>query len=203
MKQILKHKKILIAICVIAIVLDMAYCINERYLSKSSEPEVAEEPVLTEQDIMAARFDHYLALLNSSVKDSVLVGLEGMGTLAKEGNAEAMYQIAYTYVWAPTDTISVERKKHLGIDVNQFGLPESEEANVATVAWLKKTIEQDSTHYMAMYYLGYYYLNGFAVERDSKVAKELFVASKAYAQNVNDTECVGKIDKVLNAIEKR
>lgn len=201
MRQVLKHKKILIAIFVVVVIADVIYGIHKRYLSVGEDKAVAEIVVVPAKTVNNM-FDTYLDMLNSSSKDSISEGLAGMEKLAMEGNAEAMYQIAYTYVWAPADKISSERKKVLGLDVNEFGLLKSETKNGETVEWLEKTIQQDSTHFMAMYYLGFYYLHGFAVAQNSERAKELFAESKLHASNAQNSEYVSKIESTLSEIEK-
>lgn len=148
-----------------------------------------------------AVYQRYLAQLTSYDPDSLAIGLKGMEQLANEGYPEAMYQLAYTYVWAPNDTVSLARKKYLHLEVTPEGLLVSHEKNEEAVTWLKKTIQAtDSTHYMALYWLGYYYLNGKVVAEDLPTATRIFQKSREYAVQAKDIACVQKIDEVLNAI---
>ena len=59
-----------------------------------------DDPSPTQEEL----YGKYLAKLNFNQPDSVTDGLAGMNKLAEDGYIPAMYQVAYTYMWAPNDS---------------------------------------------------------------------------------------------------
>lgn len=152
------------------------------------------DPLPTQEDL----YNKYLSELNFNQPDSVADGLAGMHKLAEAGYVPAMYQIAYTYMWAPSDSLSSQRKVNLGLSVNDMGLLNDKDKTESAITWLKSTIEKsNSTHYQAMYTLASYYLNGIAVEKDIKRAGQLFEKGKELALQANDKVFVEKFNKGL------
>lgn len=143
-------------------------------------------------------YSKYLSELNVNRPDSVTDGLAGMNKLAEDGYVPAMYQIAYTYMWAPNDSLSAQRKANLGLSVNEMGLLNDKDKTESAITWLKATIEKsDSMHYQAMYTLASYYLNGIAVEKDIERARQLFEKGKDLALKGKDEVFVEKFNKGL------
>lgn len=125
-----------------------------------------------------------------------------MMNLAEQDYMPAMYQVAYTYVWAPKDSIASRRKRNLNLKTDALGLLIEKSKNEEAMTWLKKVVQaSDSTHYQAMSWLAQYYLNGMVVNRDIEVAYRLLNKSKDEAAKSNDREYVDKIDKVLLRIK--
>lgn len=156
------------------------------------------EPPPKSEDLYQA----YLTELNSIDPQKTSDGFNSMINLAKQGYMPAMYQVAYTYVWAPKDSLSSIRKKKLGLNTDDLGLLTENSKNEEAMTWLKKVIQaSDSTHYQAMSWLAQYYLNGMVVNRDIEVALNLLNRSKIEAVKNNDKEYIDKIDKVLLRIK--
>lgn len=152
------------------------------------------DPLPTQEEL----YNKYLSELNFNQADSVTDGLAGMNKLAEDGYVPAMYQVAYTYMWAPNDSLSAQRKANLGLSVNDMGLLNDKDKTESAIAWLKATIEKsDSMHYQAMYTLASYYLNGIAVEKDIERAKQLFEKGKVLAIKEKDEIFVEKFNKGL------
>lgn len=153
-----------------------------------------DEPLPAQEEL----YSKYLTELNVNQPDSVTDGLVGMNKLAEEGYVPAMYQIAYTYMWAPNDSLSAQRKANLGLSVNEMGLLNDKDKTESAITWLKATIEKsDSMHYQAMYTLASYYLNGIAVEKDIERARQLFEKGKELAVQSRDDTFVEKFNKGL------
>ncbi len=149
-------------------------------------------------------YQTYLTELNAVDRQKALEGFNGMLNMAEQGYMPAMYQVAYTYVWAPNDSLSSMRKKNLGLETDALGLLKDNSKNEEAMTWLKKVIQaSDSTHYQAMSWLAQYYLNGMVVNRDVDVALNLLNRSKIEAVRNKDKEYVDKIDKVILRINDR
>lgn len=143
-------------------------------------------------------YSKYLSELNFNQSDSVADGLAGMNKLAEDGYVPAMYQMAYTYMWAPNDSLSTQRKTNLGLSINNMGLLNDKDKTESAITWLKATIEKsDSMHYQAMYTLASYYLNGISVEKDIERARQLFEKGKDLAIKGKDETFVDKFNKGL------
>lgn len=165
------------------------------YMAMPSPP-----PVPTQDDL----YQTYLKELNAPDRQKAIEGFNGMLNMAEQGYMPAMYQVAYTYVWAPNDSISSIRKQNLGLETDALGLLKDNSKNEEAMTWLKKVIQaSDSTHYQAMSWLAQYYLNGMVVNRDIDVAINLLNKSKVEAIRNNDKEYVDKIDKVILRIKDR
>ena len=157
-------------------------------------------PAPTQDDM----YQTYLNELNASDRQMAIEGFNGMLNLAEQGYAPAMYQVAYTYVWAPYDSLSSKRKRNLGLETNALGLLKENSKNEEAMTWLKKVVQaSDSTHYQAMSWLAQYYLNGMVVNRDVDVALDLLNRSKIEAIRNNDKEYADKIEKVISKINDK
>lgn len=146
----------------------------------------------------------YLNELNGTDRQKAIEGFDGMLDMAEQGYMPAMYQVAYTYVWAPNDSLSSKRKRNLGLETDALGLLKENSKNEEAIIWLKRVIQaSDSTHYQAMSWLAQYYLNGMVVNRDVGVALNLLNRSKIEAIKNKDKEYVDKINKVISRINDR
>lgn len=148
-------------------------------------------------------YQEYLTKLNSPLSSDVVSGLDGMLKLAEEGYVPAMYQIAYTYAWAPKDSISAMRKKNLSLLTDSIGLLIDKSKNEDAIIWMKKIVQvSDSSNYQIMAWLAQYYLNGKVVNKDENAAIQLLNKSKDEATKQQDMNHVGKINKVLLRINE-
>lgn len=154
-------------------------------------------PAPTQEEL----YQTYLKELNATDRHKATEGFNEMLNMAEQGYMPAMYQVAYTYVWAPNDSLSSMRKKNLGLETDSLGLLKENSKNEEAMTWLKEVIQaSDSTHYQAMSWLAQYYLNGMVVNRDIDVALNLLNKSKIEAVRSNDKEYVDKINKVISKI---
>lgn len=186
----IKRSILIGSIAAIAIVLSIGI-----YMAIPSPP-----PAPTQEELYQA----YLKDLNTTDRQKATDGFNGMLNMAEQGYMPAMYQVAYTYVWAPNDSLSSMRKKSLGLETDALGLLKENSKNEEAMTWLKKVIQaSDSTHYQAMSWLAQYYLNGMVVNRDIDVAINLLNRSKTEAIRNKDKEYVDKIDKVISRINDR
>ena len=186
----IKRSILIGSIAAIAIVLSIGI-----YMAIPSPP-----PAPTQEELYQA----YLKDLNTTDRQKATDGFNGMLNMAEQGYMPAMYQVAYTYVWAPNDSLSSMRKKSLGLETDALGLLKENSKNEEAMTWLKKLIQaSDSTHYQAMSWLAQYYLNGMVVNRDIDVAINLLNRSKTEAIRNKDKEYVDKIDKVISRINDR
>lgn len=186
----IKRSVLIGGIVIIAIVLSISI-----YIAMPSPP-----PAPTQEDL----YQTYLTELNAADQQKALDGFNGMLNMAEQGYMPAMYQVAYTYVWAPNDSLSSIRKKNLGLETDALGLLKDNSKNEEAMTWLKRVIQaSDSTHYQAMSWLAQYYLNGMVVNRDIDVAINLLNRSKTEAIRNKDKEYVDKIDKVISRINDR
>lgn len=158
----------------------------------------AEEEVLTEEQLYAQALEQ---LDNGSNPDNTKAGLETMTTLAESGYAPAMYQVALTYAWAPSDETSAKRKKILSLVTDSLGLLIDNRMNEEAVEWFRKYMRKtDIPDNNAFYLLGCYYLNGKVVSRDIATARKLFEQGRMNAISNSDTLYLGKFDEVLEYI---
>lgn len=157
----------------------------------------AKEEPLTHEQIYA----HALTKMGYSDPDSTQQGLETMTSLAEAGYAPAMYQVALTYAWAPSDETAAKRKEVLSLATDSLGLLVDNRKNEEAVEWFRKYINNsDAPDNNALYLLGCYYLNGKVVSRDIATAKELFEKGKQRALVANDTIYLAKFNEVLDYI---
>lgn len=155
-----------------------------------------EEP-LTQDQIYAQA----LSQMGNSNPDSTMEGLETMTSLAEAGYAPAMYQVALTYAWAPSDETSAKRKEVLSLATDSLGLLVDNRKNEEAVEWFRKYMKNtDTPDNNALYLLGCYYLNGKVVSRDIATAKELFEKGKQNAIVTNDSIYLAKFNEVLDYI---
>lgn len=142
-----------------------------------------------------------LSQMGNNIPDSIRSGLETMTSLAEAGYAPAMYQVALTYAWAPSDATSAKRKEALSLATDSLGLLVDNRKNEEAVEWFRKYMKNtDTPDNNALYLLGCYYLNGKVVSRDISMAKDLFEKGRLNAQANNDTIYLAKFNEVLDYI---
>lgn len=152
-----------------------------------------DEP-LTHEQIYA----HALYQMGNNNPESTKEGLETMTSLAEAGYAPAMYQVALTYAWAPSDETSVKRKEVLSLATDSLGLLVDNRKNEEAVEWFRKYMKNtDIPDNNALYLLGCYYLNGKVVSRNIATAKELFERGKQNAIASQDSIYLAKFNEVL------
>lgn len=129
--------------------------------------------------------------------------------LAYKGHKEAIFEVAKTYAWIPTDRESVRRKRLMGWELTENdktgknGLPVNNEFNQDAINWLQKSIDyQVPNYHKSLYWLGFYYYYGIATDKDIEKAKLLFHQASEEAGKNQDVEFKDKADKTLKQLEQ-
>lgn len=87
-----------------------------------------------------------LRQLNTNNADTLKVGLQAMDSLSNLNYIPAMYEMAFTYGWY-SDSLSVQRKRLLGIKTTQKKFPISDEYNVKAKALLTYILDMNDSTY--------------------------------------------------------
>ena len=199
----LKKKKTGLIIGIIALCA-LLIGIGVTYLLKDSEVQIVTEES-TPPDVV---YEKAIGLLNSDIPDSVKVGAEIMDSLSGIKYTPAIYEMAYTYGWF-SDSVSVARKKMLGIDIFESGdskyLPKSDRWSNKAVALFTTMLElKDSTYAAknaeAAYRLACYYEVPNAIfQRNLEKSKKYLLMAKEWAQfSGNDA----MLERVNNGLER-
>lgn len=153
----------------------------------------------------------YLQQMNSDNADTLKIGIKNMEELSNRGYIPAMYELAFTYGWY-SDSVSVKRKRLLGIDVYQNGdskfMPKSDVYSHKALALFQRIIEFNDSTYAeinanAAYRIACYYVTPNNVFKAKyKEGKNYLEISKAWATQVNDTILLPKIIQGLISIDK-
>lgn len=166
-----------------------------KYESEPAQPSV-------EQLYSAA-----LHKMNGNDIGSLRAGLKTMDSLSSINYIPAIYQMAFTYGWY-SDSISVKRKRLLGIAIDDKYLPTSERYTTEAVALFTKIVELNDSSYAginanATYRLACYYVmpNKIFEKREDR-GKELLLQSKEWAILAGDNELLKSILKGLDTFTK-
>lgn len=190
------------ALAVVAIAVGVVFWINGL---KNTENAVKEIPV-------EVAFDDALRLLNSQHPDSVSVGLQRMDSLARVKNyIPAYYEVAYTY-GCYSDSLSVQRKKLLGVELGYYNLdirvsktlapymPVDDQYNQKAMEYMRIVADSEDTTYIdkqmeSAHRLGLYYL--FYTKR-KELAHQYLSMAKKLARKTGNKEKENYIDVLLN-----
>lgn len=157
----------------------------------NSEEMVEIDSMQLEQE----RYQNSLALLNSSIEDSIKKGFEEVKQIAEEGNSDAMFEIAYTYAMTmdDKDLKLAARKTALKLQSGIDNARQNEEA----IKWLERTIgATDSADYRALYLLAPYKF----LKNDIAGVKDLCTKCINGAEKAGDTEYAEMAKKTLKQI---
>lgn len=149
-----------------------------------------------------------MSKLNSDNIDTLRVGLYMMDKLCTEDYIPAIYQMAFTYGWF-SDSISVKRKKKLGIVIDENFMPISDEYNKTAVELFTRIkelndpseadINANASYRMALYYTE---PNSF-YQNNHKKALDFLLVSRQWAELAKDTILLESINKGIKIVEKR
>ena len=164
------------------------------------------EPEPTEDELFAL----YLEDLNSADTTRVVSGFEGMKQLADRAYLPAMREVAWTYLWAPQDSVSSTRKRILGLEVylnsddKPRGLLKDKTLNEEAVDLSRAVVKMsDSSDYQLMCYLAQYYSNEeVGVQKDLETALRLVEKSLEVAQEKCDSLYVSVCNKLIIALNQ-
>ena len=173
--------------------------------NSNSEPqgtEVAMDAAEMQKMQEQADFEAALALFNQESPDSVLAAFNQMKELADKGNADAIFEMVKTYAWIPNDIESDRRKRLLGWNLNEIGIPVSDQINQEAIKWLEKSIDTRETNIQqCLYWLSNYYCNGIGIPVDMQKGISLLKQAKDEAEKSQDFITKEKIEKTLKQAE--
>lgn len=194
-----KSKKILYGV-ILAVVLALVVCATH-FLSKTNEETSTYQPTSEELYNVA------LKKMNCNDFDSLQAGLDIMDSLSNINYIPAIYQMAFTYGWY-SDSISVNRKRLLGIAMEDNYLPVSDRYSNMAVALFTRIMELNDSSYadinaIATYRLACYYVmpnNNFKQNLDK--GKRLLLRSKEWAIMAGDNKLLERIEKGLASFQE-
>ena len=200
----LKKKKTGLIIGIIALCA-LLIGIGVTYLLKDSEVQIVTEESTPPEVV----YEKAIGLLNSTIPDSVKVGAEMMDSLSGIKYPPAIYEMAFTYGWF-SDSVSVARKKMLGIDIFESGdskyLPTSDRWSNKAVALFTTMLElKDSTYAAknaeAAYRLACYYEVPNAIfQRNLEKSKKFLLVAKDWAQLSGNNALLERVNNGLERI---
>ena len=161
---------------------------------------IPRQPIPPEPKTIEAIFETALAQMNLNDIDSLKTGLKTMDSLSKTKYVPAMYQIVFTTGWY-SDTISVQRKKLLGITIDSNNFPHDDENNTKAKALMHDILRQNDTSnaiinadvaYRLASYYGDIRLNK---NRDKSQANSYLDVSEKWAKIANDSSMVKSIQE--------
>ena len=196
----IKSKKYLYG-AIIAVVLVLVVCATH-FLSKTNEEIATYQPTPEELYTVA------LNKMNCNDIDSLQAGLDIMDSLSNINYIPAIYQMAFTYGWF-SDSISVNRKRVLGIAMGDNYLPVSDRYSNIAVALFTRIMELNDSSYadlnaIATYRLACYYVmpnNNFKQNLDK--GKRLLLRSKEWAIMAGDNKLLESIEKGLASFQRK
>lgn len=149
--------------------------------------------------------------MNSDNPDTLSIGLRTMESLSNQKYIPAMFEIVYTYGWYMKDSLSMQRKKLLGIKMDSIGLPIAENDINKTKYLLTDILKLNDSSYAeinayAAYSLAIYYGDEtYNKEKKTDYEKSLFYleSSKEWASRYNDIDFINRINKYIQKIDER
>lgn len=175
---------------------------NKTKVITDSSVKQAYQPTLEEL------YDVALNKMNSSDIGSLKEGFAVMDSLSNTNYIPAIYQMAFTYGWY-SDSISVNRKKMLGIAINKNFLPVSYIYSNMAVALFTRIMELNDSAYadinaMATYRLACYYVisnNNFKTDMDK--GKRLLSCSEEWATKAKNKKVLEDIRGLREYIKQQ
>ena len=156
-------------------------------------------------------YDEAQALLQSQVPDSVKAGLYLLATIEDSTYVPALYELAFTY-GCYSDTVSLNRKKLLGIKVGNENvdpralanmapyLPQDDQYNNKAMSLFRRIVESPDNAYTetkmnAAYRLGVYYLY---YTRNVSMAQKYYQLCQEWAIQLDDKEMQQMVSVALS-----
>ena len=195
-----KSKKTLFG-AIIVIVLALVVCATY-FLSNSNEK--IEKNQATPEEL----YNIALNKMNSNDFNSLQAGLYIMDSLSNINYIPAIYEMAFTYGWF-SDSISVNRKRVLGIAMEDNYLPVSDRYSNMAVALFTRIMELNDSSYaeinaQATYRLACYYVNSNNNFKQNLVTgKRLLLCSRDWAIMAGDNKLLESIEKGLASIQEK
>ncbi len=178
------------------------------FFLKDNEPQIITiEEEVTPPEVV---YERAIALLNSTIPDSVKVGESLMDSLSGIKYPPAIYEMAYTYGWF-SDSASVSRKEKLGIEIFTSGnskyLPKHDRWSNKAVALFTNLLELKDSAYAvqnaeAAYRLACYYeVPNNIFQRNPEKSRRFLQLAKDWAVASGDEEKIERADNALKLLE--
>lgn len=145
--------------------------------------------------------------MNCDDKDSLKDGILIMDSLSNVNYIPALYQMAFTYGWY-SDSISVRRKRLLGIEMNDDFMPISDRFSNKAVALFTRIMEQNDSSFSdinanATYRLACYYVMPNNIYKlNYQKGKMFLLRSRDWAIIAGNNDLLIKIEKGLNSFNE-
>ena len=139
--------------------------------------------------------------------DSLNTGIKLMDSLSNANYIPAIYQMAFTYGWY-SDSVSVNRKRLLGIEIDDIYMPTSDRPSNKAVALFTRIMELNDSTYAdinanATYRLACYYVMPNNIYKPNyEKGKKFLLRSKEWAIMAGNTELLEKINKGLDSFNE-
>jgi len=138
-------------------------------------------------------------LINIGNPDSLKVGILMMDSLSKTDYVPALWETAYTYGWF-SDTVSVNRKRMLGIQMDKQFLPIDKDFSSRAMNDLNRIKELNDSNYAdinakAAFRLACYYI------MDNKLIRKDLIEGKDYLLTARDWAVIAGNDSLLQIID--
>ena len=213
-------KKMVIVTASAAAVLALTVIILMMKGNNTTQPENQGIAGLTQEDsVISAKqevvqlspevlYEKALAMMNSQDAQELKQGIAIMDSLSNTLYVPAIYEMGFTYGWF-SDSVSVTRKKLLGIETDKHNLPLQDKYNTMAIAYLTRMLEQnDSTcatlNAKASYCMSLYYINPNKLYKVSGEKAIFFLQkSKEWALVAKDNDMAAKIEIAINNIRTR
>ena len=187
------RKRLFIALAIVGMLVVGALSF---FLARNTEgPEIPQIPV-------EELYQTALGRMNYDNVDSLKAGMELMDSLSRTNYIPAIYQMAFTYGWY-SDSISVKRKRLLGIDVDEQFMPKADRHSIKAVELFTRIMDLNDSTYAeinanATYRLACYYVmpNKIYNPNYSK-GKTILLRSKEWAVIAGDTMLLNRINNGL------
>lgn len=165
-------------------------------LGTSTDPE--EEPKIPVEQLYLTA----LHRMDCNNLDSLKIGIRMMDSLSSTNYVPAIYQMAFTYGWY-SDSVSVRRKRLLGIDIDEQYMPRSDRHSNEAVALFTRIVRLNDSTYadinaQAAYRLAcYYVMTNNIYKPNYEKGKQFLLQSRQWATMAGDRELLNKIERGL------
>lgn len=170
------------------------------------------EKSMHQQETVEEIFEKAFRQMNTDNIDTLKIGLHTMDSLSKTEYVPALYEMAFTYGWYE-DTLSVQRKKLLGIKTTDDGFPDSTELSIKVKGWFLDILKKNDSTYpllnaKAVYHLASYFGDKRAYDNDKtkveyEIALKYLDISEGWASIAKDSskyDLLNRIDKTRKII---
>jgi len=163
------------------------------------------QPVVEQQPVEEV-YQQALQRMNCPSIDSLKLGMATMDSLSGAGFIPAIYEMAFTYGWY-SDSVSVNRKKLLGIAMDDSYMPKADHYSNRAVGLFTRIMELSDTTYArinanATYRLACYYVmpnNIYKPNYDK--GKQILLRARDWAEMAKDHDLLDKINRGLATFE--